>query len=354
MNISTIGTENLDIFEVNYLEKSLKIEFSFSFSFSKEVSYFDGFDGVLLIETNSSRSIPLVPKNSRKVDERNFPALPVSTAGDSNIFANLQSIKELSTSSGNRLTQIEQLSQIAGSVRNGSLTPVASWSFEQTTITSNVVADSVGTSNGLKTEGVTAIAGVVGTALQFDGMGSRVQIADNSVLHFGADDFSISGWVKTHQIHTTDPFGVNVILDKRSHSMDLDLVRGFHLYTRQGNLGFQLADGRGYTNYEGNVFVADGNWNHIVVSIDRDNNQGGQFYLNGQSVFSFDPTDRVGSVSNKSDLFLAVRSDFLQLGSSHGSFFGSLDQFEIFDRALSATEVTNFFKLNTSTPVPLA
>src|SRR5438128_2739522 len=108
--------------------------------------------------------------------------------------------------------------------------------------------------------GPTPITGVVGGAASFDGVDDYIEVPDNAALNFGAGDFTIDAWVKT-----TQSSGVNVILDKR-----VQQPKGYSLYLYNGNLGLQLAVGGSYANYNSNAYVADGNWHHIGVTVDRD------------------------------------------------------------------------------------
>ncbi|WP_167407741.1 LamG domain-containing protein [Nostoc flagelliforme] len=111
---------------------------------------------------------------------------------------------------------------------------------------------------------------VTGTPLldgivSFNGTSDFLEIPKNENLNFGTGDLSISAWVKT-----TSTSGIEVILDKRVETTGP--VQGYSLSNYFGSLLLQLADGVGnqFTNYVSNISIADGNWHHVAVTVDRD------------------------------------------------------------------------------------
>ena len=74
-------------------------------------------------------------------------------------------------------------------------------------------------------------------------------------------------------------------------------------------------------------------WDHI----DRDFATGGRLYVDGAQVHIFNPTNRVGTLTNVSPLIIArtgVVTNFWQ---------GEIDEVEIFQRDLAASEVQALF-----------
>ncbi len=209
---------------------------------------------------------------------------------------------------------------------------VAWWKLDEKS--GSTAFDTIGGNNGsLKNYPSWSSNGQVGGSLSFDGVNDYVRVADNNALDFGTGDFSISVWVKT-----SDSSGIDVILDKRTEASGP--VQGFVLFTYNGELGFQLGDGKGHTNYgSNNAFIADGNWHQVTVTVDRNAVGGGKWYVDGVNVGSFTPTGRQGSLSNNKALTLGRRSD----SSSAGYFKGSLDEVMLFNRALSAGEIKTIY-----------
>lgn len=196
--------------------------------------------------------------------------------------------------------------------------------------------------NGAHVNGPAPAAGMVAGALGFDGANDYVQVADHPSLNFGQGNLSIDAWIRT-----SDSVGVKIILDKRVEAAS---VQGYSLFLGNGVLAFQLADGVGSaicstlptascTNYSSGAFVANGQWRHIAVTVDRNSPTGGRFYVDGALVSTFDPTVRAGSLTNANPLRLASRSSSLT-----GFLRGALDEVELFPRLLTPAEVAGIFQ----------
>jgi hypothetical protein len=175
------------------------------------------------------------------------------------------------------------------------------------------------------------VAGMVGGALSFDGSNS-VDVPNQDELNFGTGDFSIDLWIKT-----TDASGTRTIMDKRTGS--LPNVTGYSLYLWNGKPGLGLFDGAGYTNWNSTGFVANGNWHHVAVTVDRDNTSGLLFYVDGSLVSTFDPKGRPGTLTNTAPFVMARN-----LISPSYTLAGTLDEIELFNRVLSPSEVYSIWK----------
>ena len=211
---------------------------------------------------------------------------------------------------------------------------VAWWPLDETSGPTAFDFAGIHQDNGTHINIPTPTPGKVSGALCFNGINEYVEVADHSEINFGTGDFSIDGWIRT-----TDASGVDVILDKRVASPN---IQGYHLGVFNGNLSLQIADGilvggQTYTIYNSTAFVATGNWEHFAVTVDRDNPAGIVFYLNCAQVgVAQNPTGRQGSLTNISPLTIAVRS--IALGGG-GYFNGCLDELELFNRVLTQPEI---------------
>jgi hypothetical protein len=126
-----------------------------------------------------------------------------------------------------------------------------------------------------------------------------------------------------------------MIVDKKTDSP----TRGYALFIGPtGLLGLKLADGTGDTTYDSSMFVADANWHHVTVIVDRNEPSGLVFYVDAESVM-LDPTDRTGDLTNSADLLIAA--DCL---SSGNRFNGEIDEVELFNRVLDANEIQAIFE----------
>ncbi|NOU49712.1 hypothetical protein HG263_04075 [Pseudoalteromonas sp. JBTF-M23] len=179
-------------------------------------------------------------------------------------------------------------------------------------------------------------------AFCFDGYDDYIEIADTDELDISIEDFSITAWIKTTALEQ------RVIVDKR-YENQLSHVQGYVLFVDEGRLGFQLADGQGSwycgqpgascTNYITQAFIADGNWHHIAVSIDRDDSSGIRFFVDGRQTCSHDPTLRSGSLANNMPLRIGSRSSYLT-----GLFEGQIAEVALYHRALDVYDIASDYQ----------
>lgn len=184
------------------------------------------------------------------------------------------------------------------------------------------------TLTGIPVTGTPILDGIV----SFNGTSDYREFPTNENLNFGTGDLSISAWVKT-----TSTSGIEVILDKRVETTGP--IQGYALSNYNGNLLLQLADGVGnqFTNYVTNISIADGNWHHVAVTVDRNQPDGGRWYLDGVEVVGerFNPTRR-GSLSNSKPLVIGRRSDN---PGWPGFFKGEIGSVRLDKRVLSSQEI---------------
>lgn len=157
-------------------------------------------------------------------------------------------------------------------------------------------------------------------------------IPSGPLLNQGLGDFSINLWVF---VDPTDYSALRTYVDKRGSG--LPGIRGWSLFTYNGKLGLQLADG-GYANFIDSRTLQIG-WRHIAVTIDRDNPQGIQFYIDGAAGTPQDPTGRQGNLDNPGPTYLGRSFD-----SNVFSGFRRLDEVQFFDRVLRPLEIAAIFE----------
>ncbi|MCS7158328.1 MAG: LamG domain-containing protein, partial [Blastocatellia bacterium] len=225
------------------------------------------------------------------------------------------------------------------------------WPLDETSGTT--ANDLAGVNNsGTHVNGPTPTPGIVAGALRFDGVNDHVRVPDHAELDVGTGNFTLDAWVRT-----TAAQGVVVLVDKRSGLTPL----GYSLFLSNGRLGFQMANGAGSStctptptagvscvNYVAPTTspnVADGQWHHVAVTVDRANTTSGvRLYVDGAQVFTGAPLGAPPSgipttpanLDNASDLYMGVRTP----GQGSGGFFrGDLDEVELIKRALGLTEI---------------
>lgn len=183
---------------------------------------------------------------------------------------------------------------------------------------------------GLILGGVTAIPGMVGGAMAFDGVDGHIRVPDHPELNVGTSDLSIDAWVRT------SAGGFQPLLEKREIGS-----AGYGLFLVDGHPGFLLSDGLASASFIATAGpdVADGQWHHVAVTVDRD--APGRLYVDSIPVLVFDPTSVSGDVSNNADLLLARTTDDPAVPAAF--FTGDLDEVDCFRFVLSEEEVDGIF-----------
>lgn len=200
--------------------------------------------------------------------------------------------------------------------------------------------DVVGANPGTLSGGAVASAeGVVGRALNFDGVDDHVSVADNPSLAFGTGDFSVAFWVRFNDLVN----GSNGLIHKDNYAGG-STYQGWHFNICNGcpgggGVGFSTRRIVGGAGPEANARYATSNfavgtWYHIV-GVRQANTL--RLYVDGvlrQTAVEPVPIDvtnaialRIGSLSPAAPQF----------------FGGSMDEIQIFGRALSTAEVQAVF-----------
>ncbi len=160
---------------------------------------------------------------------------------------------------------------------------------------------------------------------------SSVFFAVDPALDVGTSDFTIDFWVNIPAGQSGS--SVRPLLDYRI-GLNPSGYRGYHMFTYQGRIGIQLADGA-HTNFIAPTNIEDGAWHFIAVTVDRDNPQGGIIYVDGTAVHTFNPTARSGPLSGARLALGTATHGVSQSGTL------SMDEVELFSRALTASEISS-------------
>lgn len=174
--------------------------------------------------------------------------------------------------------------------------------------------------------------GFVGPAFSYDGIDGFVEVTDSPSLNIGTGDFSIDAWIRT------DSTALQTIMDKRVFSVK-GVEFGYHFFIFSMGLGFQMANGDSYRNYESGAFVQDGNFHHVAVTVSRGSPEGGKLFVDGAVVLVFDPTPYAGNLDNTANFRIGGHS----LAYPSYGFRGLIDEMEFFKRALTDNEVLAIF-----------
>ena len=170
-----------------------------------------------------------------------------------------------------------------------------------------------------------------GSAYLFDGTNDRIRIPHHADLNPGSE-FTISTWFLTCTRSTSQ----TGILDKDA---DGTLRNGYSLYVEDGATTGRVVAGHGnvgVSNYGGRV--ANGGWHHAVFVITTDS---AYLYVDGSLIDDRDITLQDHS-SNANDLYIGW-IDYIPFTSY---FAGKIDDIRLYNRALSASEVSLLYHEN--------
>ncbi|MCA9485600.1 MAG: LamG domain-containing protein, partial [Nanoarchaeota archaeon] len=151
-------------------------------------------------------------------------------------------------------------------------------------------------------------------------------------LNFGTGDFSYSIWVRTSKINTEMSL-IGTPGSTLGQSATL-------LVNTDGRIKTRINDDADATNLiitdSGSTVVNDGEWHHVVVSFDRDENA--TIYIDGIKDISRNMTGEAGTInpSSQGSFVFRVGDAFLSSGKH---LTGMLDEAMIFKRALTEKEV---------------
>lgn len=214
------------------------------------------------------------------------------------------------------------------------------WSFNGPDITDSAVVDRSGLANnghfvGVATSSAKA-AGKMGQGITLDGADDQVLVPDDASLDPGTSDFAISLWAKSSNMEGGDS------LMLKTNGGGESSTYGFHygtFGTRQPTM--HMSSGAAFTQIQSASFLSLGEWNHIVITVDRDTMANTKVYINGVVTTTnvTNPTSNTGSISNSVPLSIGAESD--------GGFLwqGEMDEVRYYTRTLSEEEVKQLYLL---------
>lgn len=208
---------------------------------------------------------------------------------------------------------------------------VAYWKMDETTgdtLTDSSTQSNHGTRSNFGTAGNGWVSGKIGNGLSFDGNDDSVTIGDISTYDFDGQSFSVAFWCYSAADHS------GTILKKGTGTVRT----GYHFSLVTGNEAeltysdtFSSGDHRTKSTTDA---TPPNEWVHLTFVIDKVNNTG-KGYANAVEVFS---TDITGIVNNAAGNTLGISSD----GSWR--YNGVLDDFRMYNRALTAEEIGIFYE----------
>lgn len=192
--------------------------------------------------------------------------------------------------------------------------------------------DLVGGNNGTLMNGAAYTAGKLGMAFSLDGIDDFVSLGNPNNLKIGSA-ITLSAWIKP----TNPPNGLAAIISKWGQNASIDAY-SYYLITSNGNvrllgaLGVPNQGDPGFT--EGVIPIGD--WSHVVMTYDSANGLN-KIYINGIKVAE---RFRPGGITVSDKNVLLGRED----SGAGRHFSGAIDEVQIYNRALTASEVRGLFE----------
>lgn len=225
---------------------------------------------------------------------------------------------------------------------------ISRWKLDETSGTT--ATDSVSGHNGTLSGSMDAAsdteAGVDSTALSFNGSNDYILLpttADFNIPTGGG--FTASAWVKT-----TDSYGPIIALRNTTPNLGtLGVYVGYNgINDNAGHVvPLMWYDGAQRRSFSSSTAINDGDWHHVAMVIDQDNNLF-LTYVDGTAYSVAQPYDGQLTFANT----LAIGAELQWIADSHGDsntdkrfLEGTIDDVRIYQRALTASEISTLYSI---------
>jgi len=219
------------------------------------------------------------------------------------------------------------------------------WKMNDDAESKVVVDDSTETNDGTSIQNTDDITttGKVNAALTFNGTSDKISIGDGSEYNFErTDSFSFAFWAKP-----TSGSGQQYTI-ATNYKLIGGTDRGYAISCGDGRVGVALMNGwstRNMLHVQAPSSITDDMWNFVVVTYDGSSDASGiNIYVNGVLV----------DIDTTYDALTAtiVTGEVLTIGArAYGNYFykGVIDNFMVFERELSQSDVTVLYNSNSGT-----
>jgi hypothetical protein len=180
-----------------------------------------------------------------------------------------------------------------------------------------------------------------GQAFSFDGVDDYVLIANDPTLNPGLGSYTFDAWVKPEPTPNAPLPNAREIADKHGPGRAIWLI----IVNPSGTVSASVRDNQlNFVGVTSQNSIPDGVFSHVAFVIDRSSNLL-NLYVNGQEVAS-DSIATVGDISNT--VPVTFGNAFINCPGcadvpTLGPFKGEIDEVEIYNRALSASEIQALF-----------
>lgn len=153
---------------------------------------------------------------------------------------------------------------------------------------------------------------------------SNVVVADSATLDVGTGSYTYEAWFNTVE-------GGNKYIFKKKGSESSETF----LMLNGDEVKFRIKDNDGdYVEIKHNSDYADGEWHHVVVVVNQNDNYL-YLYLDGSNAVTPKSITSIGDVSNDGQLIIGAKDS-----SGGDEFQGYLDEMRFYDRTLSPSEIS--------------
>lgn len=186
------------------------------------------------------------------------------------------------------------------------------------------VKDSSGNGNDGSATDLTSTTGMYGSAYTFNGTSSFVQ-GNNINSTLGNGDFTITAWAKETNVGRVAIF-----------SKEDDITRSI-VMDAGGDIGCEVYDGTHNPNLSGGGGLNDGGWHFFVCQ-----RTGGNLVVYADNIQVNSTVDNSTDNSCSGCNYRIGRRTYS--GAAGSYFHGTIDDVRVYERALSATEMTTLYK----------
>ena len=195
--------------------------------------------------------------------------------------------------------------------------------------------DALNTYNGTAQGGLTYGVGKVGTAFVGNGSNAYVSLPNNSFNFTG--DFSVSGWIN----QSSTP-SYHMIMGNQNSTSVATGYSGWIVWVWNNKLTFDIYDnttGAASGRWQTTITLATNTWIHFAVT--KKPNQAAKIYLNGtingQLIFG----SNTANVSYLPTTYSVIGAN--KYSSLDGYWNGSIDALNVWNKELSASEITELY-----------
>ena len=246
--------------------------------------------------------------------------LTTSSLSEQSYSLTIENVKDLANNTNTMLAKTVNFSY--QSFRDNE---IACYNLDIITAENSVVDKTENLNHGTVRNGAYQTEGILGNAIGFDGINDYVQFKSSSSFDINNNAVAVSIWTKLEYIPTNLPNAFGPLFDSDGDQ--------YVLYEDRGNsdLRFKISTSNGAQRPSiPNSDLVAGEWIHIVGVYDGTN---AMIYLNGEKKDSHALT---GTVKSGQKAYLG------RTGSTY--FKGSIDQVEVFNTALSDSDVMDLYE----------